>query len=376
MPDRNHHDNGQSIKRRIASHGELVPTAEFTETLLNQLQEKIRTSSTAVQPSRWQRYMRVRIPLATAASLLIVLGCLWAFFGNTHTATAGFGEMLRNIRQAETVTYTMSIQVIGEDTAIIQTYLNNTGQIRQEYSNGKTIIRDPLTKKRLVLSAPETRATFYRYDTHLPDASELLDTVKQLADSAGTFIRYETYQGRRTAVYEAPCEDGLMTIWVDTEEDLPVRLERRIPPVGNYGETIYTLDNFQWNLPIPPVTFAMEVPEGYRLEQPELDATEEDMIFLFRYLGEKNGVFPKDAQLGTIVEALIVRKDDIQTHHIAGGVFIASSDLKLKPCMRQCHKGIYFIKNRNKTGAFHYLGKGVTMGDSSAIVCYLDSLTF
>jgi hypothetical protein len=258
---------GDSPGRRFKIDQEMLPSEKFINALLKCLREKMNDQETDPEPrpTCWQRMLRALPAFATAAVVLIAVGVL-AFFGNLRTDSADFSEMLRHIRQASSVIYTVSMQIPESPRETIRVYQNNVGQDRLEYSDGRIQIRDASQKKCLILFPSKQQATWIHF-TAQPAYAVSLNTLRQLAASAGQYIGEEEYQGQVVSVYQAHCENGVMTIWVDPRRQLPSRMEYQLTPSNNNGKTTYTLDNFQWNIPISTSAFSKDVPEGYAVNR-------------------------------------------------------------------------------------------------------------
>lgn len=376
MSERNSHQSkGKFIKRTLLSHQEILPSPEFKEELLGRMRAKIHEQQhdTVFQMSGWKRYFRIRIPLAAAASILIVFGCLWVFFGQADTATADFSDMLRKIRQAINVVFTASLQAPGESVENVQVYYTHTGQTRQAFPDGKVHVVNAESKRYLVLTPSEKRAVFRSFDPETNYYTEPLDILCQAADSTGEYIRDEEIQGQKVSVYQLFCEEGFMTIWVDQEKQLPVRILRHIP-MDNGRETICRLENFQWNLPISDTLFSLDVPEGYALEDTATEASERDLVFLLQFLAEANeNVFPGDVSPQTVIPTIYRKNKSSIMKTTVKGTYISKTDQNTKKIGRRCLKGLAFIRKFMETGSWHYIGEGVQLGDETSLVCYWNS---
>lgn len=97
--------------------------------------------------------------------------------------------------------------------------------------------------------------------------------------------------GLDTIVFEATGPNVKLTVWADIATSLPVRTEYEV-----YGSKVVWTD-FQFNAEIDPELFSMEVPDGYKFEEIELDVmnvTEADLLSYLRIWAEcMDGKFPE-----------------------------------------------------------------------------------
>ena len=66
-----------------------------------------------------------------------------------------------------------------------------------------------------------------------------------------------------------PGDQMEMTVWVDAETGLPVRIriEGALSATRN-DHSFFDWDEFAWNQPLDPALFSLEIPEGYAAKEP------------------------------------------------------------------------------------------------------------
>lgn len=369
--DNKQHFDEELSRVFLSFEKDLLPSDEIKEEILGRLRDKIRTQKIqhSQHYSRWKKHLRIRIPLATAASLLLFFGLWWLLVGNTSTASADFGEMLDRIRQMTSVIFDVTHQPRKGIKEHAQVQMSLTGKTRQVWDDGKTCITDTTQGKCLVLTPSEKRA-FLRSFTPGFGFTEPLETLRNSADSSGQFVRSETENGREIQVYEVLCDKGTMTVWVDREQQLPIRIQRRVS-CANGDQIVSVLENFRWNSPVSETLFAMDIPEGYVLESLEDKTTKENLLFLLQFCAQKNGgIFPDKLNTKTFIHAMYKKSGLGKMHKTNEDTALSYTDQPTKLIGRRCIAGLGFIKKAKADGLWQYVGNGIHLGDKNSIVCY------
>lgn len=223
-----------------------------------------------------------------AAALLPAACILFAFFLMTGEKTA-FADMLEKMRQAKTMTCdlvttvtvvegklpdgfptkpkrgTHSVRFDGDTRAELSEYEHSGRKIRSLLLGGKAYIWDG--DKLQVISLAEA--------VHHRAVEDLLSRLLEVRESPDRNLGEQMIDGRRTVGFEiagwklgfgtrptkgspTPVDSDVRTrVWVDVEQDLPIRLEydRKIVMFDSVATMHHKWNNIKWNVPLDPADF-------------------------------------------------------------------------------------------------------------------------
>ncbi|HUT90390.1 MAG TPA: hypothetical protein VMY37_12890 [Thermoguttaceae bacterium] len=223
-----------------------------------------------------------------AAALLPAACILFAFFLMTGEKTA-FADMLEKMRQAKTMTCdfvttvtmvegklpqgfrkgpqrgTHSIRFDGDTRAQLSEHEQSGRKIRSLLLGDNAYIWDG-DKVRVITSAEATQDW---------DAEDLLSRLLEVRESPDRNLGEQMIEGRRTVGFEiagwklgfgtrptkgspTPVDSDVRTrVWVDVEQDLPIRLEydRKIAIFEVVATMHHQWNNIKWNVPLDPADF-------------------------------------------------------------------------------------------------------------------------
>ncbi|MBN1765898.1 MAG: hypothetical protein JW860_11615, partial [Sedimentisphaerales bacterium] len=146
-----------------------------------------------------------------------------------------------------------------------------------------------------------------------------------------------------------------VTIWADPRTALPIRIEQKQPGLE------IVCKNFEFDVELDESLFSMEVPEGYTMQQSQLDLTgssEEQFIEYLRIFADIvcDGRFPPNVDIATV-----------QRMALQIGQKLDALDLTEPEKMElgmQFAQGLLFLRFFKGEGSWHYAGDGVELGDS------------
>jgi hypothetical protein len=126
------------------------------------------------------------------------------------------------------------------------------------------------------------------------------------------------------------------------------------------------LKNFQFDVHVDESQVSMEVPEGYKLEETEIDftkGTEEDFIESLRIWAEVllDGKFPE----------VVGTEQYMKTMPLLGEKLVQSglSDEEVgKKVGMIFPRAMFFLQTLEIDGKYHYAGKGVKLGDADKAI--------
>ncbi len=307
----------------------------------------------------WENIMKTRITKLTAAAVIIIVVLIGinSFLG-TGTSIA-FADVIQPILDARTVIMDILIGPEGRQAVIHDEVMGS--RIRRTVSNvqGTDIIIDLEQMKMLALTHAEKMATYVELEGlgKMPNYLEKLqDVVVRIQDIEQFQIQDQGLQeidGHDYIVFVAESENETITIWVDPETALPVRIKQKTPNMQ------IICNNLQFDVALDESRFSMEVPDGYVVQQAGVDfkkGTEEAFIETLRIWAEiiENGQFPDSISLGDVLK--IGPKFD------KGLKRLNLTDKQQLDVATRWGQGYVFI--RFFKGQWHYAGKGVKLGDS------------
>jgi hypothetical protein len=260
-------------------------------------------------------------------------------------------------------------------------------------------------------SSPEEKARYRRLRTSMEQSS--VERIASWQKREGfSFLRTERREGKNAAVYVSGTGTGRhhkWTTWVDLDTGLPFRIEIVRPNPMRYGlqlsdflptgaprssvagwtdlgpgEPASIYDDFRWNTELDTSYFSVTPPAGYSVTRIELPSKEESADWEKRWregvpfeAGElaktlsiwaslSGGVFPDDIR--DLGDSIKVRPLVIARHNKEG---VAGDELRAAiHDASQFKSGFGYVSRYVEDGRLHYFGKGVSLGDSTRIVCW------
>ena len=305
--------------------------------------------------------MKSRISKLAAAAVIIIAVMIGinSFLGSG--TSVAFADVIQPILDARTVIMDILIGPEGRQAVIHDEVMGS--RIRRTVSNvqGTDIIIDLEQMKMLALTHAEKMATYVELEGlgKMPNYLEKLqDVVVRIQDIEQFQIQDQGLQeidGHDYIVFVAESENETITIWVDPETALPVRIKQKTPNMQ------IICNNLQFDVALDESRFSMEVPDGYVVQQAGVDfkkGTEEAFIETLRIWAEiiENGQFPDSISLGDVLK--IGPKFD------KGLKRLNLTDKQQLDVATRWGQGYVFIRFFKGQGQWHYAGKGVRLGDS------------
>ena len=261
--------------------------------------------------------MRPMTKVAVAASVLIVLFGLLSWLvpgGGTALAFADVAEALNGIRTAtwkttETVKGPQgkSETIRGNGMFIAPAHERIEHRTEKGVASisivdgekGKVVILISATKLALVANLKNFPATTPVLGRTFVDLRQTIANAQSGKGEKVERLGIETIDGRRTEAFRLRYSNAEMKftmetkIWADLKTSLPVRVER-----SGRGETEFhtVMTDFQVGVDLNPVLFSLDVPDGYHVDQTQLDFSKGPLSPLAEMLGiaaeQNGGVFP------------------------------------------------------------------------------------
>jgi outer membrane lipoprotein-sorting protein len=251
-------------------------------------------------PYMFWRNRTMFMALKIAAALLVTAGGL-TFLVRPNRAAESFAEVAAKLRDAQTLSYRMTMQAPGRDKPeTSRMFFKAPGWVRSEAEpsggpaavldtvHGKALITDPTARTAIVLASPPMN----RGDKPDIATKSILD-LRQLADKQGEPAgekQIGTIQARGFRVHE----NGLdLTVWIDPQAKLPLIIEFR----EKFGETTLQseLSDIQIDPKLDESLFSLEPPAGYTVQNAatKVATVVDGVVKMLRIYAEANdGAFP------------------------------------------------------------------------------------
>lgn len=229
-------------------------------------------SSSGVSGSQKQRWRVSRSTMAcliaSAAVLVVVLA---VFLLLSQSSSQAFAQMIEKVKAASTVRFNTTIQLLGRGPDSKHVVYVEGNRSRSENVNSATLsVVDVDQKQLLFLDMAQKRAHPRKLDADLArTASNPIDKLRCVKSNDAEQIGDEMLNGHRTHVYRCRkidtlfgLGDGETLVWVDTESELPAKIEFRNADPKSPIEL--RLDEFVWNEPLDASLFSLAIPVGFQ----------------------------------------------------------------------------------------------------------------
>jgi outer membrane lipoprotein-sorting protein len=351
--------------RKFIEKASVTSNPNVNKAVLNELAEEMeKTKQTGQNLNTWRIIMKSPITKFAAAAVIIiavVIGLI--FLGVMGKGGVAWADVIKPILSAKTAKFDMIVGQEGSGAVI--TDMVKGSRIRRTIEGiNQAVIIDLETSKILTLEENTKTATYIDLK-NLPPIKNYLEllrnVISKLENTPGFEVKRlgeKNIDGKEAVGFMATCPVLELTIWADRETANPIRIEQK----ENNLNVI--CKNFQFDLEMDDSLFSMDVPDGYKLQQMNIDltgSTEEDFITGLRLLAEiSDGVFPEDisieyfvknaVQIGKKMEALKMSDDE----NVKAG--------------EKLTKLVTFLRFFKGEGKWHYAGDGVKLGDAAKAV--------
>jgi hypothetical protein len=321
----------------------------------------------SVRPSNiWRTVMKSGITKLAAAAVIIVTLVFGIYFLGGPGAGVAFADVIRPILKAQTAIFNI---VLGEegDGPVIQDMVMGS-RIRRTVSTMDDVSIIDLEACRILELDPKQQKAVYYDLKGLPEGKitnylETLQNVITELQESPHFVVEELGEhevdGQVAVGFRAKHPRVELTIWADPQTALPIRIE------SQEGQLFIICKNFQFDVQMDPNLFGMDVPEGYTVQEAELDllgSTEEDFVEGLRVWTARlrDGEFPESIA----IEDYVKQAPAIQ----AKMAELELSDDETMELGMKLVRGILFIRMFKGEGKWHYAGEGVKLGDSDTAI--------
>ncbi|UCD50113.1 MAG: hypothetical protein JSW27_21610 [Phycisphaerales bacterium] len=324
--------------------------------------------------------------LAVAAALLIAVGIGVQEIGGGRPA---FADIVRPFLEAQTATFTIVMHLPDRPAATMQGQFLAPGRERRVGDMGAGLDEDAITitdyvKGKALVLLPSQRAAVAVELTDRPDDldpkklnqfEELRRRIERAQVNPDEMVEYlgeSQIEGSAAIGYRFTEFGAETTIWADAETLLPLQVEHAIVGSGAKVGSIVMMD-IQFNVPLDPAAFSMEVPEDYTLQTMSFDGStprEDDLVRTLRTWTQiTGGRFPSaiDALPSEELEAAFGQDESLKTEDLED-----LGDPAVQERMQvfvQLMRGFLFVQSLSAEGLdWHYAGADATFGDATTPV--------
>jgi hypothetical protein len=357
-----------NIEKRIVEKLHFKADAKMHDRILNEVikaqQQYKKTKTARAVPNIWRTIMKSRLTrLAAAAAIIIaILAGIHHFGGPIDGASIAWADVVKPLLTAQTVVYDIIVGEEGKDPVI--TDMVKGSRIRRTLSSVpeaasvidletmKVLALDPGKKEAVVIDLKGLRK---RLDNYLDNLRNLISELQDRPGFEAENLGEKQIEGRTAAGFYFKHPKAELTIWADSETALPLRIE------GREGQMPIVCKNFQFNVELDDTLFSMEVPDGYTVNQSELDvqsATEEDFIEGLRIWAEffGDGYFPASVAVEEYIRQVPYIGERLKGLEVS---LEGQTKVGLK-----LNRSLLFIRFFKGEGKWHYAGNGVKLGDA------------
>lgn len=322
------------------------------------------------------RRLAARPAFLTAACLVLVASVVtmvaWLTGGNESEGIA-FAEVIQPFREGRTVRFSASVTSEGIPEQVMECISADPGLMRCSASDenpltgGMVLIVDASQGKMLTLMPGMQMAMMMSIPPQSPYyfIEELRKTMADEAEPAGE----REIDGRWAVGFRVTGDYMEQVIWADRETSLPTRIEVTIEVEGLTGTPVrqtQVMSDFVFDEPVDESLFRLDVPEGYQLQELELDMSlpgERDLIdFLRLYAESMAGRFPLEITLNAAAEMMMTHVDELE-----GDARKRVGEM-MKPSMKGA-KAFLFVQKLKPENDWRYAAGGVRLGEAETAIC-------
>jgi outer membrane lipoprotein-sorting protein len=372
------------------------PTADFRQALIARLVSVEQGAPSPVEYPTPRRTTMRRI-LGIAASFVIVAGMAgWVASLSRAPTGSAFAHMLRQVADVRTAVFVTRAETSGVSNAFVgKTMLREPDGVREETGEGdnrRVRIFDMRELKSLALAPAEKKAVLHKMlDVPPSHRKNLVEQLRELRESSSQFERKEQINGHDTLKYVCNHPTGHYQLWIAEDSQLPVKVVMTDKADEAKSTVKITHTDFEWNVALDASLFSLDVPEGYELEEKQQPAPGLDpknfIATLKAYVRLNNEEFPDEFNaltVGSMVKLLddpslpeeermanYRRKLAQAMDHPEWDKLSDDEWKKIGPEFgHTLAQGAVFLEVLSLTHEWHYVGKGVKLGDGEKIVAW------
>ena len=359
------------LQERLVSNGRVAAQKDLENDVMNRIVReqnvRLKAAQKATAGLKLRRIIMKSSITKMAAAAVIIIAVLIGmhFIGNPFTATVTFAKVIEPILNARTVIFDFLIG--DEESSPVMHEIVVGSRIRRTISNlpNMTSIIDLESAKILALDTEEKTGSYIDIQGPVQEGTRnyiefVRKVLMELKDSPEVEeLGEQEIDGQKAIGFAARGPNEEVKIWADLHTAVPIRVELRL------GQLFVIMKNFKFDVPVDDSLVSMNVPEGYILEQTEVDftgATEQDFIESLRIWADvlMDGQFPEAIGTENTMKQVPLLGEKLAPLDL-------QDDEKKQLGMRFI-RGMLFLQIYERHDKWQYAGQGVKLGDASKAI--------
>lgn len=353
---------------RLVTNGKTLAQSNLEKEVMNQVireqNVRLKTAARATDALKIRRtIMRSPMTRIAAVAAVIIVAALGINYIMTPSVT--WAQVIEPILNARTLVFDM---ILGtDDTGMVTHEIVVDSRMRRTMSNmpNMTMIIDIDNAQLLALDTDAKTAVYADMEGDLRDRHRsyikfVRQIIRQLQDGQVEELGEQVIDGQKAIGFVGRGQNEEVTIWADPETALPIRIEAQIGQ-----EFSFTMKNFEFDAAVDESLVSMEVPDGYALQETNLDlgnAAEEDFVESLKIWAEiiGDGTFPEAIGTESAMKQMPVLIQKVTAMQV--------SEEKGTEIGMSFAKGMLFHQTVNGQGEWHYAGADVKLGDADTAI--------
>lgn len=230
---------------------------------------------------------------AFAAAAVLIVAAVFGVYPGQRTCPIAFAEVIKNLEIFRPYTYTVEIVPGGDLPVRREKVMRPSPTLQRIESEAQIRIENFEEGKTLTLFPKDKLACLQDELNPVPGNTgfEVLRFAEGLTEGTPEYLGERKFDGRKAYGFHHASPYNDITLWVDAETELPVRMEIFHPKHGN---TIISSD-FEWDVVLDPALFDTTPPEDYRVQVAKIPETRREYVEVpFRPYANTMQVFQGD----------------------------------------------------------------------------------
>jgi hypothetical protein len=359
-------DNTEKLIKKLRYKASAETHERVLGNVLQALDKSEKEQTGAIAPSIWRIIMKSPITkLAAAAAIIIAVTVGILQFGS---GTITWAKVIEPILNARTIV--LDLVVGSEETGVVVHDIIVGSKIRRTIPNMGLAIIDLDNARVLRLDPPDKSAVYMDIQgpfqrgmkNYLGLVRDIVADMENHPEWPVQELGHRWIDGQRAVGFLLSVSEPKikLTIWADAETAAPIRIEMLM------GQSQTIIKNIEFDVPVDESLVSMDIPDGYTLHEGELDYTdfdEQDFIIILQFWAEHvlGGNFPDSVSAKDILKMRPALRQKIDQLNI-------SDEEKMQIGAAMGRGFIFFRQLEFSDTDWHYVGKGVELGDANTAV--------